>query len=82
MQKARTFLILGIWVAILPYLGFPYAWKNIIFTLTGLVIMFFSYVLYKEYKIKETKQKIFDSFKENGHFGARAGRPEPDTFAN
>jgi len=65
MQKARILLFLGIWVAVLPYLGFPYSWKDILSFLTGLIIIFFSYVLYRDYKIKEAKEKKFDNFLEN-----------------
>lgn len=66
MQKARTFLILGVWVAILPYLGFPSTWKNILFTLTGLIIIALSYTSYKEQKAKEgAGAEAYDNFKEN-----------------
>ena len=75
MKKARTLLTLGIWVAILPYLGFPSFIKNILFTLTGLGICFFSYVFYKEHKECEcdkseegNHKKTFDTFSENNHF--------------
>jgi hypothetical protein len=70
MQRARTILMLGIWVAILPYLGFPSIWKNILFTLTGLGLVYFSFVLYKEFKmtIGEKIVKTFENFSENKHF--------------
>ena len=68
MRKAYTFLILGIWIAVLPYLGFPYSWKNIIFTVTGLGIIYMSFVLYKESKIKKKEEKTFDNFSENNNF--------------
>jgi hypothetical protein len=68
MHKARFLLILGIWVAILPFLGFPYSWKNILFTLSGLVLVCFSYMLYKESKAGEIKEPNFDSFSENRDF--------------
>ena len=67
MRKARTFLILGIWTAILPYLGFPHSWKNILFILTGLVIVYLSYIMYQEHKEK-TGEKSFDNFRENADF--------------
>ena len=54
----------GIWVAILPYLGFPFFWKNILFTLTGLGLVYLGYVLYKEYRTKQTEKKTFDNFSE------------------
>lgn len=66
MRKARIFLILGIWVTILPYLGFPYSWKDILTTLSGLGLIGVSYLLYRESKIKEIdKEKTFDNFSEN-----------------
>ncbi|MFZ3015745.1 MAG: hypothetical protein WA101_01940 [Minisyncoccia bacterium] len=66
MRKARLFLILGIWIAILPYLGFPYSWKNILFTLSGLVLIYLSYIIYRESKTEETS-KISENFSENNH---------------
>ncbi|MEI6280694.1 MAG: hypothetical protein WCP17_01700 [bacterium] len=66
MQKARILLILGFWVMILSYLGFPYSWKDTLFTLTGLIIIYLSYLFYSD--IKKEKQQTFDSFKENSNF--------------
>lgn len=68
MKKARTLLFLGTWVVILPYLGFPYFWKNILFAITGLGIIYISYTLYIDHKTREKKERIFDSFKENEEF--------------
>jgi len=70
MKKARILLTLAVWVAVLPYLGFPYSWKNILFTITGLVLAYLAYDLYKEYKInmKDIKEEIFDNFSENKDF--------------
>jgi len=66
MRRARIFLILGIWIAVLPYLGFPYSWKDILTTLSGLGLISMSYMLYRELKIKEIKkEKTFDNFSEN-----------------
>lgn len=63
MRRAYKLLILGIWVAILPYLGFPYFWKNILITLSGFGIVYASFMLYQESKTKE--EKDFDNFSEN-----------------
>ena len=70
MKKARILLALGIWVAILPYLGFPPSWKTILFTITGFGIMALSYIFYKEYKNnnKTPEKKVFDNFLENKDF--------------
>lgn len=66
MRKAYMLLVLGIWMAVLPYLGFPYSWKNILTTLSGFGLIYVSYMLYRELKIRETKEeKTFDNFSEN-----------------
>ena len=65
VRKMRTILILGIWVAILPYLGFPASWKDILFTLTGLGLIYISFLLYKEYQKGNKNEKTFDNFSEN-----------------
>lgn len=67
MRRPYILLILGVWVAVLPYLGFPYFWKNIIFTISGIGLMYFSYTLYKESKHSKKYQKeTFENFSENG----------------
>lgn len=69
MRKARILLILGIWIVVLPYLGFPYSWKGILTTFSGLGLIYFSYMFYQESKIKEIKEeKTFDNFSENKFF--------------
>ena len=69
MRKAYILLILGIWLAILPYLGFPYSWKDVLGSLTGLGLIYFSYVLYTEFREKD--KKTFDNFRENTDFGEK-----------
>lgn len=66
MRKAYILLMLGIWISVLSYLGFPHSWKDILFTLSGFGIIHFSYTLYRESKAKETNgEKTFDNFSEN-----------------
>ncbi len=76
MHKARIVLLLGIWVAILPYLGFPYLWKNILFSLSGLGLVFLSYLLYHEYKIAHQEEEVFENFKDNTDFSAEENKSE------
>lgn len=65
MRKAYIFLILGIWLAVLPYLGFSYSWKDVLTTLSGLGLIFVSFMLYKESKKGEVEKETFDNFSEN-----------------
>ena len=67
MRRPYILLTLGIWIAVLPYLGFPYFWKNILFSVSGLWLMYVSFLMYKELKHqKKNKKEIFDNFSENG----------------
>ena len=68
MSKAKKFLTIGIWTAILSYLGFPAPITNILFTLTGFIIMYMSYRMYLESKTLNKEEKTFDSFSENKEF--------------
>ena len=67
MSKSKKFLTIGIWTVILPFLGFPLNIKNILFVLTGFLIMYMSYRIYLENKIPATETKT-DSFSENSGF--------------
>lgn len=67
MSKAKKFLTIGIWTAILPFLGFPLTIKNLLFVFTGCLIMYMSYQIYLENKKLNTETKN-DSFSENSDF--------------
>jgi len=69
MREARILLISGVWVAILPYLGFPLFLKNILFSLTGIGLILISFVLYRNAKKgEEGKEEIAKSFPEDDVF--------------
>jgi hypothetical protein len=70
MRKARILLFLGTWLLILPFLGFPYSWEDNLSCLTGLVIIYLSYLLYNDYKKTEEGKKGFDNFRENNDFNS------------
>jgi len=48
MAKQKIIFFLGIWVAILPFLGFPGAWKQIFFLITGVALAYLGYLLNRE----------------------------------
>lgn len=73
MRRIRGLLFFGVWVAILPYLGFSYFWKNVLFTISGLALVCFACILYKEHKTRKiTTKETFDNFSENSDFNASA----------
>ena len=74
MNKVRALLFLGVWIAVLPCLGFPASWKAVLTTLSGVGLIFVSFMFYKESRIKkiaENKEKTFDNFSENNFEGEK-----------
>ncbi|MCF7833941.1 MAG: hypothetical protein K9L98_03530 [Candidatus Pacebacteria bacterium] len=67
MNKLKLILILGVAVVILPYLGIPYFFKNILFALLGIAIALLAYALHRLHaNAKESKDTpVFDNFSEN-----------------
>jgi len=55
MRKEKTLLIIGLWVALLSFLGFPSNWRKILFLITGLAIMYLAYLFYLEVKARLSK---------------------------
>lgn len=55
MRKEKTLFIVGLWVAVLSYLGFPVLWRKILFLITGIAIMYLAYLFYIEVKARLAK---------------------------
>jgi hypothetical protein len=55
MRKEKTLFIIGLWVTILPFLGFPNNWRKVLFLITGLAIMYLAYLFYLEVKVRLSK---------------------------
>lgn len=58
MRKERTLFIMGFWVALLPFLGFPNSWRKILFIITGLLLIYLAYLFYIEAKIRIRKASL------------------------
>lgn len=70
MKKERTLLFIGIWVAILPHLGFPDKWRKLLFLITGLFIVFIAYIMYKrkrrqQIEITQRPNDVMSTFSES-----------------
>jgi FtsH-binding integral membrane protein len=58
MTKQRLLFFIGIWVAVLPFLGFPSSIRKVFFLMTGIGIILISYFMYIQTKaIKEMDEK-------------------------
>ncbi len=47
-SKLKIIFGLGIWIALLPYLGLPRSWKDALFTLSGFLVVLFCYLIRQE----------------------------------
>ncbi len=52
MRKEKTLFIVGLWIIILPFLGFPSSWRAVLFVITGLIIIYMAYLFYIEVKAR------------------------------
>lgn len=52
MRKEKTLFIIGIWIIILPFLGFPESWRKVLFLLTGIAIIYLAYLFYLEIRAR------------------------------
>ncbi len=50
MRKERTLFIIGLWIIILPFTGFPPSWKTFFFVITGISIIYLAYLFYTQIK--------------------------------
>lgn len=57
MRKERTLLILGVWVSVLSFLGFPNSWSKFLFIVTGLALVYLAYLFYKQAKARIPKEE-------------------------
>ena len=55
MRKEKTLFIIGLWVIVLPFLGFPNSWRKVLFLITGVAIMYLAYLFYIEVKARLSK---------------------------
>jgi uncharacterized membrane protein len=65
MSKQRAIFFLGIWVAILPFLGFPGSWKRILILISGAVIAYLGYLLNKQMSLAARPTADRSAFVEN-----------------
>jgi len=72
MKHTKTIVTLGIIVALLPFLGFPSSWKNIMFLMLGAGIAALSFRIYTEPRTsaRVTEETEFSSYQQSTEPGA------------
>ncbi|QSH39050.1 hypothetical protein JXR01_01920 [Candidatus Kaiserbacteria bacterium] len=67
MKHTKTIVTLGIIVALLPFLGFPSSWKNIMFLILGAGIAALAFRMYTETRTKTRAAdgEEFSSYKQS-----------------
>lgn len=71
MRKERTLFFIGIWVVLLPFLGFPNSIRQWLFVISGLAILYLAYLFRQEVKARiqalklEKEIQTMDAFIDN-----------------
>ena len=66
MRKEKTIFIIGLWIIVLPFLGFPSSWKTVMLVLTGVALIYLGYLFYMEAKERLAKiENQAESFIDN-----------------
>lgn len=65
MRKERALLIIGLWVMLLPFSGFPSLWRTFLFAFTGLTIIYIGYLFYMQAKKNMPEADISKTFVDN-----------------
>lgn len=70
MSKDVAIIVLGIWIAIVPFLGFPGLWETIIYVVSGLGVVLMTFLLRRDIilyvsRITDRKRKSTDVYVEN-----------------
>ena len=55
MRKEKTLFIIGLWIVVLSFSGFPTTTKQILLLITGLALMYLAYLYYLEVKARLSK---------------------------
>lgn len=72
VTKNRLILILGLWIALIPYLGFPSSFKTLLIIGSGLLVALFAFLLARDRHRPQNvtqngvKQVKTDVYAENG----------------
>lgn len=67
MKKAKFLLGIGVWVVILPHLGFPLQVKYVLSLLTGVLVVYIATLIYRQAKPKKTKEFGYENFTESNN---------------
>jgi len=65
MRKERTLLIIGLLVAVMPFLGFPNSWRKVFFVILGFAIVYLAYLFYKQVKARQPNTNQSRTFVDN-----------------
>ncbi len=57
MRKERTLFIIGLWIMVLPFTGFPPSWREVLLVISGLALVYLSYLFYIEVKARIPKEE-------------------------
>ena len=66
MLKQRAIFFIGLWIILLPYLGFTRGVKNFLFLATGISLIVLSYFMYVQIRAIEEREKFGGTLSSDG----------------
>jgi energy-coupling factor transporter transmembrane protein EcfT len=66
MSKKQILSIIGVWVALLQYIGFPESISSILYIFTGVIIIWFAYSFVSGHE-KKSEDKPFVEYKKDNN---------------
>jgi hypothetical protein len=63
MRKTTIFLIIAVWISILPYLGLGVTLRNTVFAVTGFIIIMVAYAKERDRSKRDPKRSVSINFK-------------------
>lgn len=72
MSKHRILILTGLWIMILPFLGFPRGLKNALFIITGSSLILLAYAFKRRKRIqrlKKNEERVMSNQEEPVEYG-------------
>ncbi len=73
----KKYVALGVWIILLPFLGFPSFIKSLLFVLTGIYLIFVGYKIYRKKEALELR-----SLKQTKTFTEVAPQQDQEEYIN
>lgn len=84
MSKHRILVLTGLWIMILPFLGFPRGFKNTLFIITGLILILLAYTIKRRKRIQRLRksEERKETYQDNPEDGTEENTEDSNNIEN